>query len=178
MKISSSTFIMLLVNRTTMALRGGESYQDKDSHELYGILDMLLDILTPTSEKIDNDILIYDDDDDDNNIPDYDDDDDAVDSKEHVEQLTTSPYNIYYGYLHSHTGLSDGSGTPYDAYSRAKKAGLDFFGASGKPRLLMFYCVNLSVQYEVSMTWPLLTCTNTSYNPLSFNFIYYKTHIF
>lgn len=137
MKMSSTHIILLAIamDRTTMALRGGESYQDRDSRELYGILDMLLDILTPTSEKIDNDILIYDDDDDDNNIPDYDDDDDAVDAKEHVEQLTTSPYNIYYGYLHSHTGLSDGSGTPYDAYLSAKKAGLDFFGTSGKPRL-------------------------------------------
>lgn len=122
----------------TMALRGGESYEDKDSRELYSILDMLLDILTPTSEKIDNDIPIYDDDDNDDNIPMYDDDDavvDAVDAKEHAEQLTTMTYNIYYGYLHSHTGLSDGSGTPYDAFSSAKKAGLDFFGTSGKPRL-------------------------------------------
>ena len=95
----------------TMALRRGESYQDKDSRELYSILDMLLDILTPTSEKIDNDSPIYD----------GDDDDAVVDAKEHVEQLTTSPYNIYYGYLHSHTGLSDGSGTPYDAYSEQKR---------------------------------------------------------
>lgn len=110
----------------TMALRGGESYEDKDSRELYSILDMLLDILTPTSEKIDNDIPIYDDDD---AVV------DAVDAKEHAEQLTTSTYNIYYGYLHSHTGLSDGSGTPYDAYSSAKKAGLNFFATSGKPRL-------------------------------------------
>ena len=39
-------------------------------------------------------------------------------------------YNIYYGYLHSHTGVSDGSGTPSDAYSQAKNAGLDFFGTT------------------------------------------------
>ena len=39
-------------------------------------------------------------------------------------------YNIYYGYLHSHTGVSDGQGTPTDAYSQAKDAGLDFFGTT------------------------------------------------
>jgi hypothetical protein len=37
-------------------------------------------------------------------------------------------YNIYYGHLHNHCNLSDGSGTPAQAYSAAKAAGLDFFG--------------------------------------------------
>jgi len=36
----------------------------------------------------------------------------------------------YFGHLHNHTGLSDGSGTPAQAYSTAKAAGLDFFGLS------------------------------------------------
>jgi len=36
--------------------------------------------------------------------------------------------NIYFGHLHNHTGLSDGSGTPAQAYSTARTAGLDFFG--------------------------------------------------
>ena len=39
-------------------------------------------------------------------------------------------YNIYYGHLHNHCSISDGSGTPDDAYSTAKLAGLDFFGLS------------------------------------------------
>lgn len=38
--------------------------------------------------------------------------------------------SIYFGHLHNHTGLSDGSGTPDQAYSTAKAAGLDFFGLS------------------------------------------------
>jgi len=44
----------------------------------------------------------------------------------------TSPsiggYNVYYGQLHSHTNLSDGSGTPDEAYRYARDtAKLDFF---------------------------------------------------
>lgn len=35
-------------------------------------------------------------------------------------------YLIYYGNLHSHTGLSTGKGTPYEAYEHAKEKGLDF----------------------------------------------------
>ena len=54
---------------------------------------------------------------------------DVADVKE-IKQLATSTYTIYYGYLHSHTGLSDGSGTPNDAYSQAKEVGMDFFGTS------------------------------------------------
>ncbi len=37
-------------------------------------------------------------------------------------------YNVYYGQLHGHTGISDGSGTPDQAYKYARdKGGLDFF---------------------------------------------------
>ena len=36
-------------------------------------------------------------------------------------------WNIYYGHLHNHSTYSDGSGTPDQAYSTAKAAGLDFF---------------------------------------------------
>ena len=37
-------------------------------------------------------------------------------------------YNVYYGQLHSHTSLSDGSGTPDEAYRYARDtAKLDFF---------------------------------------------------
>ncbi len=40
-------------------------------------------------------------------------------------------YNVYYGYLHSHTGVSDGKGTPSQAFARARdEAGLDFFAVT------------------------------------------------
>ncbi len=39
-------------------------------------------------------------------------------------------YNVYYGYLHSHTERSDGSGSPTQAYAAAKAAGLDFFSVT------------------------------------------------
>lgn len=38
-------------------------------------------------------------------------------------------YNVYYGSLHNHTAVSDGKGTPDDAYKYARyTANLDFFG--------------------------------------------------
>ena len=41
---------------------------------------------------------------------------------------TIGGYNVYYGQLHSHTSLSDGSGTPDEAYRYARDtAKLDFF---------------------------------------------------
>ncbi|CAK8723600.1 MAG: putative metal-dependent phosphoesterase TrpH, contains PHP domain [Candidatus Electronema aureum] len=37
-------------------------------------------------------------------------------------------YNVYYGHLHNHSNVSDGSGTPAQAYAYARDtAGLDFF---------------------------------------------------
>lgn len=40
-------------------------------------------------------------------------------------------FNVYYGHLHNHTSLSDGEGTPEQAYEYAKNtAHLDFFGLS------------------------------------------------
>ncbi|XCN71800.1 MAG: CehA/McbA family metallohydrolase [Candidatus Electrothrix aestuarii] len=37
-------------------------------------------------------------------------------------------YNVYYGHLHNHSNVSDGTGTPASAYSYARyTAGLDFF---------------------------------------------------
>ena len=35
-------------------------------------------------------------------------------------------YNLYFGDLHTHTGYSDGVGTPWDAYAAAIAAGADF----------------------------------------------------
>lgn len=40
-------------------------------------------------------------------------------------------YNVYYGQLHSHTHISDGQGTPSEAYAYARDtAGLDFFSVA------------------------------------------------
>ncbi|GGX31248.1 CehA/McbA family metallohydrolase [Aquimarina muelleri] len=44
---------------------------------------------------------------------------------------STGEWNVYYGHLHNHTGLSDGKGTPTEAYTHARNvAGLDFMGLS------------------------------------------------
>ena len=44
----------------------------------------------------------------------------------------------YYGLLHAHTGLSDGKGTPEEAYQMAKKNGLDFFAVTDHVERLWF----------------------------------------
>ena len=38
--------------------------------------------------------------------------------------------NIYFGDLHSHTGYSDGAGTPPDAFTMARASGLDFYAVT------------------------------------------------
>ncbi len=46
-------------------------------------------------------------------------------------------YNVYYGHLHNHTGVSDGTGTPDQAYNFAKNtAGLDFFSLADHSELM------------------------------------------
>lgn len=48
-----------------------------------------------------------------------------------VAQTSPVTYNVYYGHLHNHTSVSDGTGTPTQAYKYAKEiAGLDFFSLS------------------------------------------------
>lgn len=37
---------------------------------------------------------------------------------------------LFFGLLHAHTSFSDGSGTPDDAYTMAREAGLDFFAVT------------------------------------------------
>ena len=42
---------------------------------------------------------------------------------------TAVQYNVYYGHLHNHSSVSNGTGSPDDAYLYARDvAGLDFFG--------------------------------------------------
>lgn len=46
-----------------------------------------------------------------------------------VANATPVSYNVYYGSLHNHSNVSDGTGTPSQAYAYARNtAGLDFFG--------------------------------------------------
>lgn len=44
--------------------------------------------------------------------------------------LAAPPYNLYFGDLHTHTGYSDGVGTPWDAYAAAIAAGADFLATT------------------------------------------------
>ena len=45
-----------------------------------------------------------------------------------IAQPSIGGFNVYYGHLHNHSNVSDGTGTPDDAYSYAKNTGkLDFF---------------------------------------------------
>ncbi|MCX5770375.1 MAG: hypothetical protein NTZ09_08900 [Candidatus Hydrogenedentes bacterium] len=48
-------------------------------------------------------------------------------------------YNTYFGYLHAHCELSDGRGTPDQAYAAARAAGLDFFALTDHGELLLLY---------------------------------------
>src|SRR5450830_971962 len=47
-----------------------------------------------------------------------------------VWTFTVGDYNIYFGGIHSHTNLSDGTGTPQQAYDSAKVAGADFMAVT------------------------------------------------
>ena len=49
-------------------------------------------------------------------------------------------YNIYYGYLHAHSELSDGQGNPLDDYVYARdQGGLDFFSLTDHGELLLIW---------------------------------------
>ena len=48
-------------------------------------------------------------------------------------------YNTYFGYLHAHSELSDGEGTPPAAYASARSAGMDFFALTDHAELLLLW---------------------------------------
>ncbi len=48
----------------------------------------------------------------------------------HVFAKPVPRYNLYFGDLHTHTGYSDGVGTPWDAYATAIAAGADFLATT------------------------------------------------
>lgn len=62
-------------------------------------------------------------------------------------------YNVYYGHLHNHSNVSDGTGTPAQAYAYARDtAGLDFFSLADHAE-------------QVSSTeWTTIQSTADSYN--------------
>ncbi|OEK03289.1 hypothetical protein BFP97_17925 [Roseivirga sp. 4D4] len=45
-------------------------------------------------------------------------------------QKAGDEFSLYFGLLHAHTAISDGSGTPEEAYDMAKSHGLDFFAVT------------------------------------------------
>ena len=48
-----------------------------------------------------------------------------------AQSPTIGGYNVYYGHLHNHTTVSDGTGTDDEAYNYAKNvAGLDYFSTA------------------------------------------------
>ena len=49
------------------------------------------------------------------------------------------PYHVYYGYIHAHSRLSDGEGTPLEAYTQARDSGMDFFSLTDHGELLMLW---------------------------------------
>ncbi|MFH1119383.1 MAG: CehA/McbA family metallohydrolase [Bacteroidota bacterium] len=54
-----------------------------------------------------------------------------------IAQPAVGGFNVYYGSLHNHSNVSDGQGTPDEAYSYAKNvAQLDFFGLSDHANLM------------------------------------------
>ncbi|MGD2272585.1 MAG: CehA/McbA family metallohydrolase [Desulfobacterales bacterium] len=48
-------------------------------------------------------------------------------------------YNVYFGYLHAHSELSDGAGSPSRAYQTARASGLDFFALTDHGELLIIW---------------------------------------
>ena len=62
---------------------------------------------------------------------------------------------MYYGHLHNHSNVSDGSGTPDDAYNYAKNvAGLDYFSTSNH------------VGYIVESEWASIKTAAEKYNEI------------
>jgi hypothetical protein len=66
--------------------------------------------------------------------------------EQEVKQLEIEPdppdirYNVYFGYLHAHCGLSDGEGTPTEAYAHARDVGgLDFFALTDHGEFLLLW---------------------------------------
>jgi len=68
-------------------------------------------------------------------------------------QPSISGYNVYFGNLHNHCNVSDGQGTPAQAYAYARDVGqLDFFGLSDHANLMS------------ASEWTLIKNTANAYN--------------
>jgi hypothetical protein len=70
-----------------------------------------------------------------------------------AQSPTIGGYNVYYGTLHNHSNVSDGTGTPDEAYNYAKNiAGLDYFSTSNH------------VGYIVESEWAAIKAAADKYN--------------
>ena len=47
-----------------------------------------------------------------------------------IASVKAQEMEVYFGLLHSHTKFSDGLGTPNEAFTMAKEAGLDFMAVT------------------------------------------------
>ena len=84
------------------------------------------------------------------------------------EALPGTVYNTYFGFLHAHSNLSDGSGSAHEAYSYARDvAGLDFFALTDHGELLM-----LNWPWEDDKYDRLLDAADDNYIPGSFAALY------
>ncbi len=64
----------------------------------------------------------------------------SADESDTVDASTQNAvYNTYFGYLHAHSELSDGKGTPLEAYTTARANGLDFFSLTDHGELMLFW---------------------------------------
>lgn len=53
--------------------------------------------------------------------------------------LPNLTYNVYYGYVHAHSGLSDGEGAPEEAYAAARASGMDYFSLADHGEQLLLW---------------------------------------
>ena len=78
---------------------------------------------------------------------------DTSDTETANDPFAAGTYHVYYGDFHNHSNLSDGSGSPRDAYDYARDtAGFDFFSLSDHDFLL------------TEETWQLMKATADSCN--------------
>lgn len=81
--------------------------------------------------------------------------------------LPGTAYNTYFGFLHAHSDLSDGSGSPAEAYSHARDvAGLDFFALTDHGSCMVVF------PWESSKYKKLLRTADEFYVPGSYAALY------
>lgn len=80
-------------------------------------------------------------------------------------------YNVYYGNLHSHTSNSDGTGTPYEAYTFARdSAHLDFLAVTDHLEYLSYVNFMAGVNAASSLTQDSVFVAFYGYEWTSYNY--------